>query len=202
METPLLSDYDEFKIEESEEDVMETIIPFLCKNNTKIDTLKRWLIASTKQKLKKSYVRKSGTKLLKAIYKLPTWQEIFETIAYAKRSLISSNDKLTILKYFYRFKRINLNLMYYYGNNNYYNSFIADHLASLGELTILKWVKFNGGNWTHWSADWACGYNHLNTFKWILDNGGRRTNLGISIAKRNKSNRTLIFLSSSRNVLN
>jgi hypothetical protein len=44
-----------------------------------------------------------------------------------------------------------------------------------GHLETLKWIRANGGEWTHWAADWAAWNGHLETLKWIkyVDSGER-----------------------------
>jgi hypothetical protein len=40
-------------------------------------------------------------------------------------------------------------------------------------LETLKWIRANGGEWTHWAADGAAKNVHLETLKWIkyMDSG-------------------------------
>ena len=35
-----------------------------------------------------------------------------------------------------------------------------------------KWIRANGGEWTHFAADRAAGNGHLETLEWIRSNGG------------------------------
>jgi hypothetical protein len=53
----------------------------------------------------------------------------------------------------------------------------ADCAARNGHLETLKWIRANGGGWTHWAADRAAENGHLETLKWIRANGGEWTDL-------------------------
>ena len=61
----------------------------------------------------------------------------------------------------------------------------ADQAAAKGDLETLKWIRANGGEWTHYAANLAAKNGNLETLKWIRENGGEWTHRAAILAAKN-----------------
>jgi hypothetical protein len=75
-----------------------------------------------------------------------------------------------------------------------YSGFSADKCAKNGYLETLKWIRANGGEWTHLAANWAAADGRLETLKWVRANGGEWTSLAADWAAQNGHLETLKWI--------